>query len=336
MYERYLITGATGFLGRAVINELLLQNKSAQIYALVQKDDPFIRKLPYDVSVVFGDLCNDESLKRFFAHSGPNTCVIHCAGIVSVASNPHYRIYTVNAGGTINILRYCGEAKVRKLVYVSSVHAIPEKPRGVVITEDTSISPKLVCGHYAKTKAIATDLVYESSRRGLNASIVFPSGIIGPGDFGKGSMTSMLLSFLSGRLPVALLGGYDFVDVRDVACGIVDCANKGLPGEGYILSGHYVTIREILDIVKKERKLNAHPIYLPAKVAALIASRYEKHCVKHGLPLFFTPYAVSVLNSNGMFSHEKASELWGYEPRSVEKSLQDTLSWINAYKDELL
>ncbi len=102
------------------------------------------------------------------------------------------------------------------------------------------------------------------------------------------------------------------------------------------MSGHYVTIREILDIVKKERRLGYKTVYLSERMARFIAPRYEKHCVKHGLPLFFTPYAVSVLNSNGVFSHKKASELWGYEPRPIEDSVRDMLCWMHAYKDALL
>ena len=122
----------------------------------------------------------------------------------------------------------------------SSVHAIPEKPKGCIITEDCEFSPGLVDGDYAKSKATATELVFDAAKRGLNASIVFPSGIIGPGDIQGGSFTSMAKSFLSGKLPFAVRGGYDFVDVRDVAKGILACSESGEPGKGYILSGHYV------------------------------------------------------------------------------------------------
>lgn len=89
------------------------------------------------------------------------------------------------------------------MIYVSSVHAIPEKPKGCLITEDCKFSPGLVDGDYAKSKATATDLVLDAAAQGLNASIIFPSGIIGPGDVQGGSFTSMAKSFLAGRLPFA-------------------------------------------------------------------------------------------------------------------------------------
>ena len=194
------------------------------------------------------------------------------------------------------------------MVYVSSVHAIPEKPKGCIITEDCEFSPGLVDGDYAKSKATATELVFAAAERGLNASIVFPSGIIGPGDLQGGSFTSMAKSFLAGKLPLAVRGGYDFVDVRDVANGLLACSESGEPGKGYILSGHYATIRKMLQLVGKTAKLKYRPICLPLGLAKLAAPYYERRSLKDRKPLFYTPYSVSVLASNGRFSHAVASK----------------------------
>ena len=130
-------------------------------------------------------------------------------------------------GGTWRILRQCLAHEVGRLIHVSSVHAIPEKPEGCVITESCDFSPGLVDGDYAKSKAAATELVFDAAERGLNASIVFPSGIIGPGDIQGGSFTSMAKSFLAGRLVLAVRGGYDFVDVRDMAVRLMARKEKG-------------------------------------------------------------------------------------------------------------
>ena len=326
MFDKYLVTGATGFLGRAVAEELV--RRKAQVHALVLHDDPYTDLLPKEVRTVIGDVCDKSSLSDFFADADSRTCVIHCAGIVSVASRPGPRLYQVNVGGTWKVLRQCMEHDVGKMVYVSSVHAIPEKSKGCIISEDCEFSPGLVDGDYAKSKAAATELVFDAAERGLNASIVFPSGIIGPGDLQGGSFTSMAKSFLSGKLPFAVRGGYDFVDVRDVARGILACSESGEPGKGYILSGCYVTIRRMLQLVGKAAKLKYRSICPPLGLARLAAPYYERRSLRERKPLFFTPYSVSVLASNGQFSHAAASERFAYQPRPIEETLGDMTAWL--------
>lgn len=326
MDEIFLITGATGFLGRAVITELMKEKK--RIRALVLQNDPFVDRLPPDVEIVFGDVCDESSLRRFFSGVDHDSRVIHCAGIVSVASRSGERLYRVNIGGTNNILRFCERYGVGKTVYVSSVHAIPEKPMGTVMDEDAVFSPDKVTGDYAKSKAIATSLVFEAAARGLNASVVYPSGLIGPGDIGKGSVTNMLTSFLSGKMPFAVKGGYDFVDVRDVAAGIVSCVEYGEPGKGYILSGNYATIRDLLRLAGKEAGIARKPLCLPFRIAALAAPFVEKRNLRKKQPPFFTPVSVAVLKSNGKFDRRSAETRLGYSPRSLQSSIRDTVRWI--------
>ena len=332
MYDKYLITGATGFLGRTVVEELV--HHDAQVRALVLHNDPYINLLPKEVHTIVGDVCDKNSLADFFVDADSRTCVIHCAGIVSVASRPGPKLYQVNVGGTWRILRQCLEHNVGKLIHVSSVHAIPEKPEGCVITESCDFSPGLVDGDYAKSKAAATELVFAAAERGLNAGIVFPSGIIGPGDVQGGSFTSMVRSFLAGRLPFAVRGGYDFVDVRDVAKGILACSESGEPGKGYILSGHYITIRKMLQLVGKAAKLKYRPVCLPLGLARLAAPYCERRSLKDRKPLFFTPYSVTVLASNGQFSHAAASECFAYQPRPVGETLRDMTVWLMARKEK--
>ena len=335
MFDKYLVTGATGFLGRAVVEELV--RRRAQVYALVLHNDPYIDLLPKEVHTDIGDVCDKSSLADFFAGADSRTCVIHCAGIVSVASRPGPRLYQVNVGGTWKVLRQCMEHGVGKMLYVSSVHAIPEKPKGCIITEDCEFSPGLVDGDYAKSKATATALVFDAAERGLNASIVFPSGIIGPGDLQGGSFTSMAKSFLAGKLPLAVRGGYDFVDVRDVAAGILACSESGEPGKGYILSGHYVTIRRMLQVIGTAAKRRYRPICLPLGLAKLAAPYYERRSLKDRKQLFFTPHSDSVLASNGQFSHAVATKCSAYQPRPTEETLLDMTAWLleQRKKDEV-
>ena len=133
--------------------------------------------------------------------------------------------------------------------------------------------------------------------------IVHPSGMIGPEDYSCGYMTETIKAFLKGYFPCAVEGGYDFVDVRDVADGIVKCTERGKSGESYILSNEYITVKRMFEILGKvsgKRKVRGT---IPLKLLHLIAPICEKGERMTGCPLLVTPYSVYTLGSNGNFSH---------------------------------
>ena len=103
------------------------------------------------------------------------------------------------------------------------------------------------------------------------------------------------------------------------------------------MSGHYVTIRKMLQLVGKTAKLKYRPICLPLGLARLAAPYYERRSLRERKPLFFTPYSVSVLASNGQFSHAAASERFAYQPRPMEETLRDMTAWLleQRRKDEV-
>jgi len=320
--ELYLVTGAAGHLGSAVIRELKKMNKNVR--GLVLQGE---KNIPEDIDIFYGDVTKKDSLEDFFENSGAELIVIHCAGIVSITSNYSQLMYDVNVNGTKNIVELCIEKNVKKLVYVSSVHAIPEKPKGEIIFETKNFDPDKVVGNYAKTKAEATKYVLDSSRR-LNVSIVHPSGICGPYDFGNGHITTLVKDYYTGKLVAGIRGGYDFVDVRDVAKGITSCVVNGRAGECYILSNKYFSVREILnmlyDITRKKKIKSFIPLWF-IKIMAPVAELYYKILKQRPL---YTAYSIYTLNSNSIFSNEKAKRELGYTTREMKETLKDTVKWL--------
>ncbi len=331
MKKVYIITGANGFLGNNIIR-ILEKDADNEIRAFVLKDDSIKSLENLNCKIYYGDVTNKESLSSIFENTnGKEVFVIHCAAIVYIKSKYNPLIYNVNVNGTKNIVDKVLELNA-KLVYVSSVHAIPEKPNNDLITEVTDFNPDDVYGLYAKTKAEAAKYVMDAIKnKNLNACIIHPSGIIGPNDFGNSHLTQLIKVVSNGKLFACVKGGYDFVDVRDVAKGVTNACKNGIKGECYILSNRYITIKELCDLICDLQKRKRIKIILPISIAKLIAPLFELYYnLKKETPLF-TKYSLYTLSSNANFSNKKARQYLDFKNRSIEDTIKDTIEWINKY-----
>ena len=327
MNKIYIITGANGFLGNNIIRKLE-QEKNSEIRAFVLKGESVKSLENLKCKIYYGDVTKKETLASVFENTdGKEVFVIHCAGIVYIKSKYNPLVYNVNVNGTKNIIDKVLNINA-KLVYISSVHAIPEC--NGVITETVDFDPNRVEGLYAKTKAEAAKYVMDAVKtKKLNACIIHPSGIIGPNDYGNSHLTELVKEVASGKLFACVKGGYDFVDVRDVAEGVINACNKNTKGECYILSNKYITIKELSDIIcdcVKRKKIN---IVLPIWIAKIFASFFEIYYnLKKQTPLF-TKYSLYTLSSNANFSNEKAKKELNFKNRDMIDTIKDTIKWIN-------
>ena len=328
MKRIYIITGANGFLGNNIVRKLV-KNEENEVRALVLPEDNVNSLEGLNCKIYKGDVTKKESLSSIFeVPKNAELYVIHCAAIVYIKTKHNPKVYEVNVNGTKNVIDKVLE-KNAKLVYVNSVHAITEKPNNELITEISNFEPEKVEGQYAKTKAEIANYVLEMVKnKNLNACIVHPSGIIGPNDFGSSHLTQLIIDFANGRLTACVKGGYDFVDVRDVADGIISACDKGKKGECYILSNRYVEIKELLDIISEVRNTKKIRTILPMWLAKLTAPLSEIYYAILKEPPIYTKYSLYTLKSNSNFSNEKAKKELGFKNRELKETIKDTVTWL--------
>ena len=320
----YIITGAKGHLGSTLVR--MLQRQDCEIRGLVLPGEAAENQ--GNVTYYQGDVRRAETLRPLFAHTGgaPVT-VIHTAGIVDISKRGSELLYDVNVNGTKTLAALALEENVHRFVYVSSVHAIAEHSGLRVLREVTRFNPEEVVGGYAKTKAEATQAVLDDVKAGLRAVVAQPSGILGPYDASGNHLVQMVSDYIRGRLPACVQGGYDFVDVRDVAQGCLLAAEKGRIGECYILSNRHYEVREVLAMARAVcggRRLPVLPMWMARAAAPLLgwAARLRRQ-----RPLY-TAYSLYTLASNDKFSHDKATLELGYRPRDLYQTVADTVAWL--------
>lgn len=317
-----LVTGGTGHIGNVLVRQLLGRGEHLRVLIPRGESPTSLSGLP--VELVEGDVLDRSSLSNVLRGV---KAVFHLAGIISIMPGSNPRIRQVNVQGTRNVLHAAGEAGVEKLVYTSSIHALRRVESGL-IDESLPYDPANPYGEYDRSKAEATLEVKRAAQDGLNAVIACPTGVIGPYDF-LGSMMGSVIRAAAQRKPALYVdGGYDFVDVRDVAAGLISACERGRSGESYILSGHRISVRYLLETVREITGAHFFQMKIPfdlARFAARFMPLYYELC--HATPRF-TSYSLAVLRSNANISHAKATHELGYQPRLLYQTIADTVHWF--------
>ena len=335
MKKVYIVTGAAGHLGSTLLRKLEKSGREVRALLLPQEQPPeFARGKGGRIVFVRGDVRDADSLRPLFSSAEEaeeaeeqEFLVFHTAGIVDISGEITPAMTAVNVGGTKNVIALCREQAHCRLVYVSSVHAIPEKKHRQVLEEVRRFSPDQVVGGYAKTKAEATQAVLDAAADGLDAVVIHPSGILGPYDSSRNHLVQMVSDYLRGKLPACVNGGYDFVDVRDVADGCLAAAERGRSGECYILSNRHYEVKDVLGMVRDVqggRRLPVLPMWMARAAAPLMAGIARRRKQR---PLY-TRYSLHTLSSNDRFSHDKATRELGYHPRDLYQTVRDTVAWM--------
>ncbi len=322
-----VITGGKGYVGFALVKEL--ESRGEKMRLLLRTDSPCFDGI--DCEKFMGDVTNPEQLEKAF--EGAET-VYHVAGIVDISGTKDKQVWNVNYEGTQNVLEACKKCGVKTLIYCSSVDAIAVRDDMNIIREATRFDPDLLEGAYAKSKAAATQFVLNHASDELKVCVVHPSCCIGPYDNNNtSSVGTMLNLFLKGLFPVTMdFGGYNFVDVRDVAKGMVAAAEKGENGNSYILSGYAHTLDEFIRTLASVCGKKPPKIKIKKSMIIKLLPEIEKIFDALKLPPLLNEYSIRKLCENCNFSCFKAKSELGYNPMTLEESLRDTIEWMKARK----
>jgi dihydroflavonol-4-reductase len=172
-----VITGATGHVGNVMVKKLVSLNRKVRVLIESNTDDSVLNNLKIEKTI--GNLLDPDSLVKAF--KGADT-VYHLAGKISLIPSENDIVQKINYNGTINVIEACKKCNVKRLVYMSSVHALKEPPEGIMIDERYPFDPDNNRGQYDKSKAMASVKVLQSIAKGFETVVVCPSRIIGPYD----------------------------------------------------------------------------------------------------------------------------------------------------------
>jgi dihydroflavonol-4-reductase len=318
-----LVTGATGHIGNVLTRKLL--KKGERVRALIWRGEDTSPIEGLDIEKIEGDVLEPDCLKEAFKDVDT---VFHLAGIISIMPGENSLVRRVNVEGTRNILEAAKEAGVKRLIYTSSIHAIQRAPHGITIDESLPFDLNNPYGAYDSSKAEASMEVLKAVDEGLDAVIVCPTGVIGPYDFRRSELGEVLRGAASAKPMFYIEGAYDFVDVRDVVEGLLKAREKGRKGESYLLSGHKVTVVDLIEAVRTATGKNFMKIKIPLSLAEFVARFTPRYYLLTKLKPRITPYSVEVLQSNSDISHAKATRELGYQPRPLGETVADTVKWF--------
>jgi dihydroflavonol-4-reductase len=318
-----LVTGATGHIGNVLVRKLIELGSRVRALVLPGEDRTPLDGL--DLEIYDGDVLLPGSIQD--SMHGVDT-VYHLAGMISIMPGTNSLLHQVNVQGTQNVLEAALNNQVRRLIYTSSIHAIKRAAHGITIDETLPFDPVYAISEYDRSKAEASLAVQAAVKRGLDAVIVCPTGVIGPYDYRLSEMGKLIFDAMKSSLLLSMEGAYDFVDVRDVAEGLILAGEHGRRGESYILSGERISIKRMIGTVceitgRKVRLLNV-PAPLIRFGAIFAPTFYRLTRMRPRL----TPYALETVRSNSVISHAKAKRELGYEPRPLRQSLADTIVWF--------
>lgn len=322
-----LVTGATGFVGSAVVRSLLARGENVRVLTRPTSDRANIKSLAVEVAI--GDLCEPDTLVP--AVEGCRT-LYHVAADYRLWTPQPNLLYQANVDGSQNLIRAAVSAGVERIVYTSSVAVLGRNADGSPADEETPVTLADMIGHYKRSKFLAEEAVRSLiTEEGAPVVIVNPSTPIGPRDIKPTPTGRMIVEAAAGRMPAYVDTGLNLVHVDDVAEGHLLAHDRGRIGERYVLGGEDMTLAAILGAIAAIVGRRPPGIKLPHNLIMPIAVVAEgwARLFKTGEP-FVTIDGIRMAKKRMFFSSEKAKNDLGYTAGPAEDALRDAIDWFRA------
>lgn len=325
MHTLSMVTGANGHLGNTLVRALL--DRGQRVRAGVRDPDRSAALSGLDCEVVRAELLGPDSLRR--ALHGVDVLYQVAAVFKHWASDPQAEIVDVNVQGTRNVLRAAAEAGVRRVVYVSSVAAVGHN--GQRLTENDWNTDQQ--NPYYRSKILSERAAWASAQAyDLPMVAVLPSAIIGPHATRLTDTMGFLAAVLARKLVLDPNFHFNFVDVRDVADGMIRAAENGRLGERYILANQQASslaeVIEALDTLCPGYRL---PRRAPKTLLLLIAWLQEQRARYTGPPAELLRSQVQMFYGvRQVYCIDKAVHELGYQPRSPQNALTQAFEYLLA------
>jgi len=318
----FFITGATGFVGSMLAKELCNRGLEVHILRREKSSNTILDDLPVHHHI--GDILDKDAVKKAMANA---TAVFHCAGIVSFWKKMRKKQYDVNAEGTEVVSSAALELDIQRFVHTSSVAAIGPAENGTIITEETPFRWDRYDIGYNISKHEAEMRIEEKVKNGLNAVIVNPSTIVGPGDVNMHG-SAIIFNVMKERLPFYIETPMNIVDIDDVVQGHVLAFEKGKPGDRYILSGHSLPLGELLKEIERIAGGRAPKNKIPFFAAHAAATLIELGAAIMKKKPLLTRELLRVGKYRQEFSCTKAEQELGYTRTPLDETIEKTANWL--------
>jgi dihydroflavonol-4-reductase len=321
---RVLVTGATGFVGGAVLRAVVRAGHEARVLIRPEADRYNLRDIP--VEIYHGDVRERETVNR--ATAGCQQ-VYHVAALYKLWVRRKAEMYAINVTGTENILAAAREYNVEKVIYTSSVATLGIPKDGTPGTERTPVTLSDMIGHYKRSKFLAEQVVLRYAREGLPVVIVNPSTPVGAADVRPTPSGKMIVDFLNGKMRGFVDTGLNIVDVDDVAAGHLLAAEKGRIGERYILGNANLTLLQILTILSELTTIPIPRFRVPYALAISVA--YADATLARLLPWrepFVPPVGVKMSKKRMFFEATKAVRDLGLPQTPVREAFRKAVVWF--------